>query len=38
MSEMFFQGAPDFNGIMKKVAKIETTINSQKKESRSTSS
>lgn len=38
MSEMFFQGAPDFDRIMEKVAQIETTINSQTKELLSTSS
>ena len=29
MSEMFFQGAPDFDEIKAKVAQIETMINSQ---------
>lgn len=33
MSEMFFQGTPDFDEIMAKVAQIEITINSPAKRS-----
>jgi hypothetical protein len=32
MSEMFFQGAPDFDEIIAKVSQIEKTINSKEKE------